>query len=98
VAGRRLGDAGGSNGFPKGPLKDGFMEVMAAALAGAGVEVVTGGRKDPLPGPVARSMREFDYESAWKLHVAGTRSKVGPVLLVNASEVLAEGSSDLEGE
>lgn len=55
VAGDAFGKAGLDGGQFHGALDGGFVEVVAAALAGFGVVVEPGGRKEPLPLPVTGS-------------------------------------------
>ena len=60
-----LGNASGDGRASDGPLDDGFVQVVAAVLAGGLVDVSSGGREDPLPGPLARRRVIFLSQGVW---------------------------------
>jgi hypothetical protein len=51
-----LGDAGGTDRVLHGALENGFVEMVAATLAGNVVHVESRGREDPLPRPFTPSV------------------------------------------
>ena len=53
VTGGWLGEAGRADGLVEGALEDGFVEVVAAELAGGLVAVCARCEEEPLPGKVA---------------------------------------------
>lgn len=84
VARRRLGDPGGTDRILHRPLEHGFVEVVAAPLAGHGLYVETRGGEDPLPAPFAPGVRVLAQERAGQFDPAGAVAEVGLVLLASA--------------
>src|SRR6266851_4134429 len=64
VAGGALGDALTAYRLLHRALQHGFVQVVAAALAGLAVQVRTGGGEDPLPDPLATGVGVFAAEGS----------------------------------
>jgi hypothetical protein len=75
VAGDALIQAGSDGRFTHGPLEDGFMKVVATALAGDRFEVKARGGEDPLPDPFMRGARVLVSKRSWS--VDGARPPSG---------------------
>jgi len=85
-----LGDPGGETGSANGALDDGFVQVVAAALARGSIDVGPGGGEDPLPGPLARRGRILDAKGVGKLDETSARAQVGRMLFADPIEVRAQ--------
>src|SRR5437762_13723874 len=59
VTARVLGDAGLAQRALDGALNDGFVQVMAAPLAGEAIHIVSGRREHPLPAELASAFGYF---------------------------------------
>src|SRR5206468_7829144 len=77
VARGELGNARGTDGVLHGALANGFVEMMAATLAGETVHVEPCGWKDPLPRPFAPGMRILPQEGSGSLDPAGPATEIG---------------------
>jgi hypothetical protein len=64
VARGELGNARGADGVLHRALENGFVEMMAATLAGEPVHVEPCGGEDPLPRPFAPGMRVLPQEGS----------------------------------
>src|SRR6266567_8275370 len=98
VAARRLGESGLAGGQFDESLEHGFVQVMAAALAGLRVDIGAGRGEDPLPAPLARGAGVFASECAGKLDVAPTAPQVFLMLEAHHLEVGAERGPERGGE
>ena len=87
VTARPLGDSRGEHGLTDGLLHYGFVEVMAPLLAALALDVATGRRKHPLPGPVAAGGGELPRERSGKLDPTGTLGEIALVLVARAVEL-----------
>lgn len=87
VARGGLGDSGAADRILHCPLKDGFVEVVTAMLAGDAVHVDARGREDPLPSPGSARVRVLAEERAGQLDPAGAVPKVVFVLPAHPLEV-----------
>ena len=84
-------DAGSNRGPAHRPLDDGFVQVVTPAFAGGLIDVASGRREDPLPGPLARRRRIFLAQGIRQLDAAGIAA--GQVLLMldmNGLQMLAQ--------
>ncbi len=86
-----LRDGGEERGAANGTLEDGFVEVVSPDLTSAGMDVVTRGREDSLPGPVAWRVGVLPGKAVREFDVAGTLPKVEQVLSSGSLEVVAHG-------
>src|SRR5713101_6239747 len=75
-----LGKAGGAHCVLYGPLKHGFVEMMAAPLAGNPVHVDAGRREDPLPAPLAAGVCVLARKGSGQFDPAGAPPEIGLVL------------------
>jgi hypothetical protein len=57
-------NARGADGILHCALENGFVEMVAAPLAGEAIHIESGGRKDPLPRPFAPGMRVLPEEGS----------------------------------
>ena len=80
VARGGLGDPGAADRLLHRPLKDGFVEMVTATLAGDAVHVDARGREDPLPSPGSARVRVLAEERAGQLDPAGAVPEVVFVL------------------
>src|SRR5215470_20073496 len=87
VARGGLGDPGAVDRLLHRPLKDGFVEVVPATLAGDAVHVNARGREDPLPSPGSAGVRVLAEERAGQLDPAGAVPEVVVVLPAPPLEV-----------
>src|SRR5262249_58805749 len=87
VARRRLRDAGTADRVLHRPLEDGFVEVMAASLAGEAVDVKAGGGKDPLPAPQTARVGVLVHLGPGQFDPASALSEVSLMLLPHAFNV-----------
>jgi len=87
VAGGRLRDAGEAYGLLHGALQDGLVQVVATPLARHSVDVEAGGRKHPLPYPLAPGVRVLPGERPGQLHPAGSASQISIVLTLDQFEM-----------
>jgi hypothetical protein len=94
VARRRLDDPGGTDGNLHRPLEHGFVDVVAAPLAGHGLYVETRGGEDPLQTPFAAGVRVLAQERAGQFDPTGAVAGVGLVLLASAFQVGGQGGLD----
>src|SRR5712691_2031511 len=94
VAGGRLGNAGRADRVLHGPLENGFVEMVAAPLAGEPVHVDARRREDPLPAPLTARVRVLARERSRQLDPAGALPEVGLVLLAPALNVSGQGGLD----
>src|SRR5262245_24907984 len=84
----RLGMAARQGGSANRALEDGFVEVMAAPLAGLAIDVAARGRKQPLPRPLAPRVRIFSGQSVGQFDPAGSSLEVQPMLGSDGIQVL----------
>src|SRR2546425_13377456 len=89
-----LGEARAADGLDHGALHDGLVQMMTTALTRRPVEVEPGGREDPLPRPLAASVRVLAGQGAPQLDPAGTLCQVGFVLLPPPLQGPAGGRAD----
>jgi hypothetical protein len=80
---RTLRDACPPDGFLDGALQHGLVQVMTAPLARHPVDVEAGGRKHPLPRPLATGVRVLPGERPGQLHPAGSPLQIGSVLTLD---------------
>ena len=78
VARGKLGNARGPDGVLHGALENGFVEMVAAALAGEAVHVESRGGEDPLPRLFAPRVRVLPQEGSGQLDPAGSATEVVP--------------------
>ena len=71
-------------------LQHGFVQVVAAALAGLAVQIGAGGGEDPLPEPLAAGAGVLAGEGPGQLDPARAGAEVGLVLVADGLEVLGE--------
>jgi hypothetical protein len=90
VARGGLGDAGRLHCASKGSLKDGFVEVVPATLAGVGVDVEACCWEHPLPRPFSCGGWILETECAGELDVARAGAEVGRVLALGSFELPPE--------
>ena len=64
VARGELLNARGTDGVLHGALENGFVEMVAATLAGETVHIESCGGEDPLPRPFASGMRVLPQEGS----------------------------------
>ena len=98
MAGRELREAHRSYRVSERPLQDALMQVVTATLTSFRVPIGPRRGKDPLPGPLPRSVRIFPRESVGQLHTAPPRPEVRAMLLLDASQVFAQRSAKLEAQ
>ena len=84
-----LADAGSARGDRDRALDGTFVEVMAAQLAGIGVQVTSGRGKEPLPRPFARRTRVLPTQGVGERDGAVTRTEVRLVLRPDTGDVLS---------
>ena len=94
VATDRLGDARQLHGLPDRPLKDLFIEMMAAFFSGAGVLGDAGGREGPLPAPLAGGVQIFSFKGVGEVDFAEAISQIFFVKDFDAGEVFLESGFD----
>jgi hypothetical protein len=87
VARGGLGDSGAADRILPRPLKDGFVEVVTATLAGDAVHVEARGREEPLPSQGSARVRVLAEERAGQLDPAGAVPEVAVVLPAPPLEV-----------
>src|SRR5882762_7068820 len=80
VTARVLNDAGLAQRALDGTLDDGLVQVMAAALAGEAVHVVSGRREHPLPAELASGVRVFPRQRVGHGDPAGAGLEVHAML------------------
>jgi hypothetical protein len=74
------GDARPPDGVLHRALEDGFVKMVAPALAGDRLDVGSGRREDPLPAPLAAGVRVLAGEGIRELHPPGAARHVVLVL------------------
>ena len=89
-----LGEARPADGLDHGALQHGLVQVMAAALARGAVDVEPGGRKGPVPRPLAAGVRVLAGKGPRQLDLVGAARQVGLVLALHPVQVLGEGAFD----
>src|SRR5438034_10746868 len=80
VTARVLGDAGLAQRALDGALNDGFVQVMAAPLAGEAIHIVSGRREHPLPAELASGVRILSRERVGQGDPAGAGLDVHAML------------------
>ena len=98
VAGGVFGYARHANRRGEGVLQDRLVQVMASALAGLGVDVVTPGWEDPLPGPLRPRAGILPLKRIRQGNIPKTAPKIGLVLGANARQVSLEGLDEPRGQ